>query len=174
MILASAADETSRPVSSQVRRDTAHTQGSPRVPFALPSSSREQRPGPPIDLLDDGSHCLDRLSGRVFEIPVHISLPGVDGTGVAATHGHDDLGLLGDLFGERLGNSLSGSKATLSKDCDDRGVQLVRRVRTRRAHFETSFGVVIEENFCGKAAPRVVGAEEQDYWDVAHSDSGLG
>src|SRR5690242_10358114 len=38
------------------------------------------------DVVADGSHGLDRLTGGVVELPVFVALPGEDRAGVAAPH----------------------------------------------------------------------------------------
>ena len=41
-------------------------------------------------------------AGGVAHLPVEVALAGVDGAGVAAAHGHDDVGGAHDVVGERL------------------------------------------------------------------------
>src|SRR6266498_3925958 len=58
-----------------------------RGPDELP----EERPYASVDLVADRPHLVDRLAGRVGEIPVEVALPGEDGTGVATPHRDDDV-----------------------------------------------------------------------------------
>src|SRR4029453_17988392 len=55
-----------------------------------------------VDVVADAAHHLDRLAGRVLELPVLVPLAGVDRAGVAAAHGDHRIGGLDELVGQRL------------------------------------------------------------------------
>jgi hypothetical protein len=53
-----------------------------------------------LDLVDDGPHFVDVVVGGVGEVPVEVGLAGVDGAGVAAARGDEDVGGAGGFVGE--------------------------------------------------------------------------
>ncbi len=77
---------------------------------------------PPIDVIDDGPDCIDGLARRIFELPVEVALAGVDGAGVATTHGDDDVGLPGRLIGQRLGELPERSSPRSSRTATTEGL----------------------------------------------------
>jgi hypothetical protein len=54
----------------------------------------DERAHPRTDLVSDFADGLDGLACWVGEFPVEVPLAGEDGTGVAASHGDDDVGAL--------------------------------------------------------------------------------
>ena len=66
------------------------------------SSSRDERVDAARDLLAGRAHRVDRLALGVGQVPVEVALAGDVGAGVAAAHGHDDVGVFGELAREWL------------------------------------------------------------------------
>ena len=56
------------------------------------------------------------------QLPVEVALAGVDGAGVTAAHGHDDVGRPGGLVGEGLGELLGDVEAPLGEDATTDGL----------------------------------------------------
>ena len=63
----------------------------------------EQAANALFDLVADRADRVDALAGGVGQFPVHVTLSGVEGAGVATAHGDDDVGGLDDLVGPGLG-----------------------------------------------------------------------
>jgi hypothetical protein len=131
----------------------------------------EQGLDPLIDLIDDGSHLIDREAGGVGELPVQVAFARIDRAGVAAAHGDDDVGRPGDLLADWLGEFLGGVETSFGQDGDDGGVQLIAWLGSGGADLDSAFGVVLEQDPGGGTATGVVGAEKENDWGVCHPDS---
>lgn len=59
-------------------------------------------PDASVDLVADFACLLERVVCWVSEVPVFVAFAGVDGAGVSAAHGDDDVGCADDIVGERL------------------------------------------------------------------------
>ena len=116
----------------------------------------------PVDLVNDRAYDLDGLTGRVVEFPVDVTLARVDRARVATAHGDDDIGLLCQLIGQRLGEFLAGVESTVDQERRDRRVQLLTGLGPGRAHVNTTGGVMVEQDPSRQTAPGVVDAEKQD------------
>jgi methyltransferase (TIGR00027 family) len=131
----------------------------------------QERLDPAVDLLDDGPHLLDRLAGRVGEVPVEVALAGMDRARVPAAHGDDHVGGAGDLVADGFGELLGGIESAFGEDRGDRRVDLVARLGPGRPDLDAAVGVVIQQDPSSSAASGVVGAQEQDGGDVFHDHS---
>jgi hypothetical protein len=123
-----------------------------------------------VYVVDDRSDLFDREAGGVGQVPVDVAFAGVDGAGITAAHGDDDIRGPGDLVGEGLGKLLAGVEAAFGQEGDDRGVDLVAGVGAGGADFDPASGVVVEQDPGGDAAARVVGTHEQHDGNVFHDD----
>ena len=75
---------------------------------------------------------VDVLAGGVVELPVLVALAGVEGAGVAAAHGDDDIGGTDDLVGPGLGELVGDVDADLGHGGDGGGVDLRAGLGARR------------------------------------------
>ena len=104
-----------------------------RHQLRLPQEVGEQGPGTAIDLVADRPHRLDALAGGVVEVPVLVSLPGIDRARVAAPH-RGSRRTRARTLGERLRVSLRDVDVDLAHRLDHGGVDLVRGSAARGPH----------------------------------------
>ena len=83
-------------------------------------------------LVSDRSDLLERLAGRVLELPVLVPLPGHQRTGVTASHRHHHVGRAEELVGPGLGELLGDVDPDLGHRLDHVLVDLGSRLGTTR------------------------------------------
>jgi hypothetical protein len=164
----------SQQVDSRNSRRRTPGWGHPTSP-SVGSSGRQQFAhegvDPAFDLVDDRPDLIDAPAGRVVERPVDRALSGIHRTGVTAAHGDNHVGQAAHLVGERLGEFLPGVETTLSKEGDDRRIELGRRLGASRVHVNTAIGLVVEQHPGGHTPSRIVRAEKQHDRPVTHGAS---
>jgi len=82
----------------------------------------DEREDSAVDLVANGADVVNAVAGRVGELPVEVALTGVDGAGVAAAHGDQDVGRSGELVGEGFGKLLERSTPTSAMACTTAGL----------------------------------------------------
>jgi hypothetical protein len=78
-----------------------------------------------VDVVADAAHHLDRLAGRVLELPVLIALARIDRTGISTTHGDHHIGGPDEVIGQGLGQLPGEVDAPLLHGRDHGRVELV-------------------------------------------------
>ena len=81
---------------------------------------------------------------------------------VAAAHGYDDVGRLGELGGEALGAAVAEVDAELAHDGDDLGVDAPGRGGASGGGGVASVGGLFEQGLAHLGSPGVVQADEED------------
>src|SRR5215475_8630887 len=84
----------------------------------------EQRLDATADVIANRADLLDREPGRIGQVPVEITLAGVDRAGVAAAHGDHNVGSLHLVSSKWLGELSGDVEADLGHGLDDGGVEL--------------------------------------------------
>ena len=114
------------------------------------------------------SHGVDRLALRVGQLPVDVALARDVGAGVAAAHGHDDVGVFGELARESLWPAFGEIDAELVHDVDDLRVNAAGRVghAAGRVRAVPAARGALEQRLAHLRATRVVQTHEQH---VAHA-----
>jgi len=96
-----------------------------------------------VDIVADGADGGDVESGRVGDVPVEVALAGVDGAGVAAAHGDDDVGGLDLVAGQWLGVLAGQVEPDLGHGGDDGGVELAGGLGSGRGDPDAAVGLVV-------------------------------
>src|ERR1700690_1864298 len=116
----------------------------------------------PLDLVADRADLLDRLAGRVVELPVEVTLARIHRTCVAATHHDDDIGSPHDLVRPGLRKLGTYIDALLGHCRHDRLVHAGCRLRTSREDVDLVPCELAHEARRDLGAARVVNAQEKD------------
>src|SRR5436190_14789028 len=126
----------------------------------------KQDPHSLCDLVSDPPHRLEVLTLGVLELPVLVSLSGIDGAGVAAAHRDHDVGRANRAACERLRKLPREIDVDLRHRLDDDGIEPLRRLAARGADSHPALGQ-LAENPGGHLAPSgVVHAHEQNFRDI--------
>ena len=80
---------------------------------------------PLCDVVAGGADLVDRAAFGILELPVDVALAGDVRAFVAAAHGDDDIGLLGELAGELARRAAGEVDAELVHDLHDLGVDSI-------------------------------------------------
>ena len=128
----------------------------------------EQRSHSPVDLVANRPDLLQGLAGGVGQLPIEVSLAGIYGTRVAATHRDNDIGGLDGLVGERLGKLMKQIDADLGHGPTDAGVDLFGWSGTRGTYVDTSLRGPMEQGRRHLGTAGIVDADEQHLGDVRH------
>jgi Co/Zn/Cd efflux system component len=113
------------------------------------------------DVVAGGADRLERLALGVGELPVEVALAGDVGTGIAAAHRHDHVGVLGQLARQALGRAVGQVDFQLAHDLDDLGMDALGRRRAGAQRTVPTRGGLLEQRGAHLRATRVVQADEQ-------------
>ena len=117
---------------------------------------------------------VQRLADRILDIPVEIATTGIDGAGVAASHGHNDIGSADGFVGERLGELASERDADLVKCGDDRRSHSISGGGARSADEHAITGKLSQDAGGELRSPGVLHADEEHFGNGVVSRFGPG
>ena len=92
------------------------------------------------DVVPYWSDVFERKPGRVWQVPVEVTLARVNGAGIATAHRDHDVSGLHLIGGEPLGNLARDVDAELGHGLDDGRVELVGGLRSSRGNAHSPGG----------------------------------
>jgi hypothetical protein len=135
----------------------------------LPADPRQlfqQAQDPAIELVTDHTNLLEGFPGRVHQLPIFVPDPREDRARVAAAHRDHDVDVPHDLVSQELRSLGRDVDSDLRHRLDDRGVEVIGRLRPGRAHPDPSRRVLLEERGRHLTASGVVDTDEEDLWEI--------
>jgi len=117
---------------------------------------------PAFDVVAQHADLGEREAGRVGELPVQVGLAGDERTLVTASHGHDDVGPLGQAGVQTPRRPSAEVDADLAHRVHDLRVDAVGGPCARRARLVPAVGGEGEQRLAHLRAAGVVEADEED------------
>src|SRR5690349_11852110 len=93
-----------------------------------------------LDLVANSSDRVEILARRVLELPIFVTLAGIDGAGIAAPHRDHYVRGLHHVAGQRLGQFGADVHADLTHRLDDAGIEPFGRLAARRSNRDAPLG----------------------------------
>src|SRR3954452_2174819 len=148
--------KAARPSASARRRSSGRATAS-----LVPGQVLEQRSDAVGDLVTDAPDGHEVPSRGVLELPILVSLAGIDRARIAAAHRDHDVRGPDDLVGQRLREFLRKINPDLCHRLDGDGVDLVGWIRAGGPNMDTARSELIQEAGRHLTSPGVVHADEQ-------------
>src|SRR5712692_38946 len=115
-----------------------------------------------VDVVSYGADFSERPIRGIGEIPVDVSLARDVRALIAAPHGDNDIGPLGQIVGEFLGAIARNIDADFAHRIGDHRVDMLRRTRARRARLEPAVGRALKQRVAHLGPTSVLLADEED------------
>jgi ArsR family transcriptional regulator, arsenate/arsenite/antimonite-responsive transcriptional repressor len=124
---------------------------------------------PPTDLIARGAHLVERPAGGVGEVPVDVALARDVWALIAAAHGDDDVGLLGELAGQESRAAACEVDSEFAHRIEDLWMDASGRSRPCGRRGVPPAGGPLEQRLAHLGAAGVVEANEQHVSHLSRS-----